>query len=46
MKKTVNRFDYPTAATHTFKMYRSGQDQTEDVQNQKQKYKEFSKQQR
>ena len=22
MKKTMNKFDYPTAASHTYKMYR------------------------
>ena len=45
MKTTTNKFDYPTAASHTYKMYKQQQPKPEQ-QGQKQRYKEFVKEQR
>lgn len=45
MKSTINKFDYPTAASHTYKMYKLEQPKPEQ-QAHKQRYKDFVKEQR
>ena len=45
MKTSINKFDYPTAASQTYKMYKQ-EPANIDQQGQKQRYKEFVKEQR
>ena len=40
MKTSINKFDYPTAASQTYKMYKQ-EPANIDQQGQKQRYKEF-----
>ena len=37
----MNKFDYPTAASHTFKMYRASNEKIPETDYQKEKFKEI-----
>lgn len=37
----MNKFDYPTAASHTFKMYRANNDKEHQTEHQREKFKEI-----
>ena len=39
----MNKFDYPTAASHTYKMYRNDNGKGTDLDSQREKYKEVVK---
>lgn len=45
MKSSTNKFDYPTAASHTYKMFKQEQPKNHNEEH-RQRYKEYTKEQR
>lgn len=43
MKSTVNKFDYPTATSHNYKIYKESKSKDADSEIQKSKFREFDK---
>lgn len=41
MKKTMNKFDYPTAASHTYKLYKPENEKQANTAEQREKFKEI-----
>ena len=41
MKKTMNKFDYPTAVSHTYKLYKPENEKQDNTAEQREKFKEI-----